>query len=70
VHEIKHDDYELVVRRDGDNVQVFTRCRIISQNLLTLPRAVNVGGPKLLLPSQKFEHTAIPHIGCRRSGVR
>jgi bifunctional non-homologous end joining protein LigD len=25
VHEIKHDGYRLIVRRDGDNVQLFTR---------------------------------------------
>jgi len=34
-----------------------------------LPRAPNVG-PKLLLPTQKFEHTGISHIGCRRRNVR
>jgi hypothetical protein len=26
VHEIKHDDYRLIVRRDGDSVRLYTRC--------------------------------------------
>ena len=25
IHEIKHDGYRLIVRRDGDNVRLFTR---------------------------------------------
>jgi ATP-dependent DNA ligase len=25
VHEIKHDGYRLIVRRDGENVRLFTR---------------------------------------------
>jgi ATP-dependent DNA ligase len=26
VHEIKHDGYRLIVRRDGETVRLFTRC--------------------------------------------
>jgi ATP-dependent DNA ligase len=25
IHEIKHDGYRLIVRRDGENVRLFTR---------------------------------------------
>jgi hypothetical protein len=26
IHEIKHDGYRLIVRRDGENVRLYTRC--------------------------------------------
>jgi hypothetical protein len=26
VHEVKHDGYRLIVRRDGETVRLFTRC--------------------------------------------
>jgi hypothetical protein len=66
-YRLPRDRGEIAARPPPEHLRIEAALRRIGigQSLQPwpLPRAANVG-PKLLLPTQKFEHTGISHIGC------